>query len=196
MKYELIETKDFEKTLLEFKEKKVLINKEEKKAGLFKGKIYILKIYKYEDIIEYVKECLNKILSDMGLDVKFESKANEKGIIIKMYSDNNSILIGKNGQTLSSLQNITRQIIKTQTNENLQIILDVENYKDKQNERIEFLAKKLAKEVLETKIEIKMENMNSFQRRLIHNTLSNFKGIETTSEGEEPNRHVIIKPSK
>ena len=132
----------------------------------------------------------------MGLDVKFESKANEKGIIIKMYSDNNSILIGKNGQTLSSLQNITRQIIKTQTNENLQIILDVENYKDKQNERIEFLAKKLAKEVLETKIEIKMENMNSFQRRLIHNTLSNFKGIETTSEGEEPNRHVIIKPSK
>ncbi len=52
----------------------------------------------------------------------------------------------------------------------------------------------MAKEVVSTKIKVKLENMNSFERRVIHNSLVNFEGITTISEGEEPNRHVIIKP--
>ena len=61
---------------------------------------------------------------------------------------------------------------------------------------VEFLAKKLAKEVVQTQIEIKMDSMNSYERRLVHEVLKDFKGIKTESEGVEPNRCVVIKPSK
>ena len=73
------------------------------------------------------------------------------------------------------------------------LILDVENYKENQEKRIERLAKKLAREVVRTKVEIKLDNMNSYERRLVHNILSKDKKVYTISEGEEPNRHVIIK---
>ena len=66
-------------------------------------------------------------------------------------------------------------------------------YKENQEKRIERLAKKLAREVVKTKMEIKMENMNSYERRIVHNILSNNKKVSTISEGEEPNRHVVIK---
>ena len=58
------------------------------------------------------------------------------------------------------------------------------------------MAKKVAREVRSTKVEATLENMNSFERRIVHNVLTNFKGVKTESEGEEPNRHVIIKPTE
>ena len=76
----------------------------------------------------------------------------------------------------------------------INIILDVENYKEKSQRHIERLAKKLAKEVLRTKEPITMDSMNSYERRLVHNALANFKGISSDSEGEEPNRRIVIKP--
>ena len=70
---------------------------------------------------------------------------------------------------------------------------ELENYKEKRIEHLERLAIRLAKEVRATKVDAVLDNMNSYERRIIHNKLSNFKGVSTVSEGEEPNRHVIIK---
>ena len=71
--------------------------------------------------------------------------------------------------------------------------MDVENYKEKQLKNLEYLAKKLAKEVIQTRQTITMEDMNSYERRIVHNVLTTFKEISTNSEGEEPNRHIVIK---
>ena len=73
------------------------------------------------------------------------------------------------------------------------IILDVENYKEKKISNIERLAKRVAREVSKTKVDAALENMNSYERRIVHNILTNYKHVTTTSEGEEPNRHVVIK---
>ena len=132
----------------------------------------------------------------MGLEVSFESSLREKQINIKMFSDNNAILIGKNGQTLSALTTIVKQYVYSQIGVYPYINLDVENYKDKQVMYLERLAKNIAKEVRNTKQEVVMENMNSYERRIVHNILTNFKGVKTESEGEEPNRHVVVKPSE
>ena len=112
---------------------------------------------------------------------------------ITMYSDNNSILIGKNGQTLKALETMVRAKMNIEWNISPKIVLDVENYKEKRIEHLERLAIRLAKEVRATKVDAVLDNMNSYERRIIHNKLSNFKGVSTVSEGEEPNRHVIIK---
>ena len=115
---------------------------------------------------------------------------------IKMFSDNNPILIGKNGQTLKSLEILIKQKFLKDWNMYLKVNLDVEDYKEKRIAYLEKLAIRTAKEVRDTKIDVTLDNMNSYERRIIHNKLTDFKGITTTSEGEEPNRHIIIKAEK
>ena len=171
----------------------IITNEEVSKGSLLKKKTVKIKVYLFRDIQNYVKEYLTKLTELMGLNVTFETKLREEQIYIKMYSDNNSILIGKDGKTLSALLIIVKQMLNTNYNINPKIILDVENYKENQEKRIERLAKKLAREVEKTRMEIKMDNMNSYERRIVHNMLSNDKKVCTISEGEEPNRHVVIK---
>ena len=130
----------------------------------------------------------------MGLDVTMESRIRENCIYIKIFSNNNAVLIGRNGNTLKSLENIVKQKVTTEFGVRAYINLDVENYKEKQQKRLEYMAKKLAKEVVATNMEVHLENMNAYDRRIIHNVLVDFKGVKTISEGEDPNRHIVIKP--
>ena len=181
---------------LKVQENEVLFKEEKTKGKLFKAETYKFTIIKLTDIQASIKNYLNEILSLMGLEVSFESSIKEKQINIKMYSNNNAILIGKNGQTLSALTTIVKQFVYNQIGLYPYINLDVENYKDKQIYYLEKLAKNIAREVRNTKQEVVMENMNSYERRIVHNVLTDFKGVITESEGEEPNRHVIVKPER
>ena len=181
---------------LNLTENEILIKKEKIKGGLFKSENYKFTVIKIIDIQESIKGFLTGLLNKMDLDVKFESNLREKQINIKMFSNNNAILIGKNGQTLTALTILVKQYIYNQIGIYPYINLDVENYKDKQVMYLERLAKNIAREVRNTKQEVVMENMNSYERRIVHNVLTNFKGIKTESEGEDPNRHVVVKPAE
>lgn len=163
-------------------------------GGLFKSKKYTLNIILKEDIVEYAKNYLKNILDLMGINAELEVQKRDNYIKINMFSDNNAILIGKNGRTMSSMQQLLRQTIKNKLNIKINIILDVEEYKIKQQKNIERLAVKLAKDVIRTNIEVKMGSMNSYERRLVHSRLADFDGVKTESIGEEPNRCVVIKP--
>lgn len=181
------------KTELNITDNDFVYTKEIKKGGLLKKDTIKVNIYLIKDIQTRAKEILSDILKNMGLNCQFEAKIRENQITIKMFSDNNSILIGANGKNLIALTTIIRQAIYNEISVYPKIYLDVENYKEKQEKRIERLAKKLARDVQKSGIEVKMDNMNAYERRIVHNALTNFKNITTVSEGEEPNRHVIIK---
>lgn len=199
MKLEVFEGKTLEEAKekalnsLNVEEKDVYLKEEEIKGKLFKATTYKCSVIKYSDIADFVKDKLKEMLSNMGLDVKFETTVRDEQINIKMYSDNNNILIGRNGQTLIAIQTILRQIVHNEIDIYPYILLDVENYKEKKNSNLERTAKRIAKEVQKTKIDVSLDNMNSYERRIIHNALSNFKNISTLSEGEEPNRHIVIR---
>ena len=177
-------------------ENDILVKKEKIKGGLFKAETFKFTVIKISDVQDSIKDFLKDLLNKMGLDVQFESSLREKQINIKMFSDNNAILIGKNGQTLSALTTIVKQYVFNQIGVYPYINLDVENYKDKQIMHLERLAKNIAREVRNTKEPVYMENMNAYERRIVHNVLTNFKGVTTESEGEEPNRHVVVKPTE
>ncbi len=166
----------------------------EKKGGLFNKGGLEVKIILKNELLLYLKEYLSELLKNMGLECNFETKLREDTLYIKIYSSNNPILIGKNGNTLKALETIVKQKINTEFGIRPYISLDVENYREKQQHRLERMAKKLAKEVVKTNIEVHLDNMNAYDRRIVHNILTDFKGVKTISEGEEPNRHVIIKP--
>ncbi len=184
-----------EKVLIELNanQSEVIYKKEETEGKLFKSSSIKVTATTKRDILSDMKEYVKKLVSGLGLNVELETSLKDDTYTIKMYSENNPILIGKNGQTLKSLETIVKQKYLKDWNLYLKVNFDVEDYKEKRITYLEKLAVRTAKEVLETKIDATLENMNSYERRIVHNKLTNMKGITTLSEGEEPNRHIIIK---
>ena len=178
---------------LNVKEDELVYNMKEETSGLLKKKKYVMEVVLKSDVLEFAKEFVKNIIEGMGLTVNLETRRTEQNLQIKIHTDNNGIIIGKNGRTLTSIQTLLRQAIYAKTGIYVNIVLDVENYKEKVAKNIEILAKKLAREVQKTKMDVKMDSMNSYERRLVHEVLKDFKGIKTESEGEEPNRSVVIK---
>lgn len=186
-----------EKAMTELKvtEENMIIKILEEKQGLLKksAKIEVINV---NEMIDYIKETITEITSLMNINVNLEVRRRDKNITVTIFSENNSILIGKNGKNISALQNIIRQIILPKIENEFQIIIDVGNYKEKRLRNIEYIAKKTAREVAETKVEAKLDCMNSYERRAVHNILSNNKFVYTESVGVEPNRYVVIKPKE
>ena len=190
--------KNFEDTLEQiceennFSKEDIVYRIGEVKKGLFKGETTEVIVYKKEDIYNLIKEFLTDVIEKLGLEVSFELRKQDDRATLKMYSNNNNILIGHNGNTLKALENLVKQKVLIETGIFFSISLDVENYKDKKVARLERLAKNIARDVLKTKVAVHMENMNAYERRIVHNVLTKYKNISSNSEGEEPNRHIVI----
>ena len=165
-------------------------------GGLFKkGKVEIEVIEKRE-VVQDIKNFLGKLLKDMGYSVNIEIKNKEEVPKYIIFSDNDALLIGKNGKNLKALSTIVNGYLNTELGRTYKFIIDVNEYKEKREHNLERLAKKIAREVATTGVEAKLDSMNSYERRIIHSILSNNKRVYTESEGEEPNRYVVIKPKE
>ncbi len=178
---------------LNVSEKDVLYKETEEQGGLFKSKKVKLIVILKDDLIEYLKELLLDITSKMGIDAKVEAKKRDEYLKFTLFSDNNSILIGRNGQTLDSLQVIIRSSVQNLTGFKVNIIVDVEDYREKQQRNLERTIKNIAFSVKKSGIASTLDPMNSYERRLVHSICSNINGITTESTGEEPNRCITIK---
>lgn len=154
---------------------------------------YKMEVVKKEDIKNYIKEYLKKVTTEMGINAKIEVNEDEDVFNVKMFSDNNQILIGKEGRTLSSMQYLLRQTLNNKISFNIKVNLDASNYKAKKERYFEKDIKNIINEVMRTKDEVKLDSMNSYNRRLVHSVASEYYNIETESFGEEPNRYVVIR---
>lgn len=165
-------------------------------GGLFKkGKVEIEVIEK-RDVVKDIKDYLVNLLKNMGYTVNIEIKNKEEVPKYVIFSDNDAMLIGKNGKNLKALTTVVNGYLNTELGRTYKFIIDVNEYKEKREHSLERLAKKIAHEVATTKVEAKLDPMNSYERRIIHSILSNNKRVFTESEGEEPNRYVVIKPKE
>lgn len=197
----IYEAKTFEEaknkalTELNITEENLIIKSKEEKQGLLK-KSTKLEVINVNELVNYLKESLNTIMTLMNIECNLEVRRREKNIELKIFSNQNSILIGKEGRNLESLQNILRQILIKEGITDYKIILDIENYKEKKVTHLERTVRQIAREVAKTKVEAKLDSMNSYERRIVHNALSKNKYVYTESIGEEPNRYVVIKPKE
>ena len=152
-----------------------------------------MEVVKKEDVKEFIKEYLTKITTEMGLETKFEISEEEDVFTVRMFSNNNPILIGKDGRTLTSLQKLLRQTLSNQIKFNVKVNLDASNYKEKKERFFEKDIKNIINEVIRSKDEVKLDPMNSYKRRIVHSIASEYYNIETESFGEEPERYVVIR---
>ena len=166
------------------------------KGGLFKSPKIEIEVIERREVIKYIKEYLIKLLKNLGFSANIEIKNKEEIPTYIIYSDNDALLIGKNGKNLKALSIVASPHRLKETGRNFKFIIDINSYKEKHEKSIESLAKKVAREVASTKIAAKLDSMNSYERRIVHNALTNNKKVYTESEGEEPNRYVVIKPKE
>ena len=169
---------------------------ESTKGGLFKSKKVEIEVIEKREVVKDIKDYLVKLLKNMGYSVNIEVKNKEEVPKYIIFSDNDALLIGKNGKNLKALSLVVSGYLNKELGRNYKFIIDVNEYKEKREQSLERLAKRIAREVGQTKIAAKLDPMNSYERRIIHNILTNNKKVYTESEGEEPNRYVVIKPKE
>jgi spoIIIJ-associated protein len=103
-------------------------------------------------------------------------------------------LVGKDGEVLDALQELTRLAVQTSSGDRSRLMLDIENFRANRRKELTALATKLGEEAKSTGKEIKLEPMNAFERKIIHDTIQDM-GLTSESEGEDPRRFVVIFPS-
>lgn len=149
-----------------------------------------------EDVKKRAEEFLSQVFEAMGIEVHMESVYNstDGSLCIDFSGENMGVLIGKRGQTLDSLQYLTGLVLNKGANVYVKVKLDTENYRARRRETLENLARGIAYKVRKTKKSVVLEPMNPYERRIIHSTLQGNRNVETFSEGEEPYRHIVVKP--
>ena len=164
----------------------------------FGSKDAVIKVAKKSTPEDVVKDFLTEVFDKMNLEVEIITKFDEiEGVIdIELKGPELGVLIGKRGQTLDSLQYLTKLAVNRKSDNYLRVKIDTEDYRRRRKETLENLAKNMAYKVKRTKRPVSLEAMNPYERRIIHSALQNDKYVVTHSEGEEPYRHVVITLKK
>ena len=148
---------------------------------------------------EILKELVNELFSLMATDVKSSVSFNESDEVFTVEidaGDATGLLIGKRGETLLSIQNVLSVLFKQKTGEWSKIVVNVGDYRQKEEEYLKDLATTTAQRAIETGTAQNLYNLKAWQRRIVHMVLADNKDVETISEGEGEDRFLIISPKK
>ncbi len=139
------------------------------------------------------QEFLQEVTKLMGVNVSVAVKNDEEGNVrVNMEGDTLGILIGRRGETLDALQYLTSLQVNKGQDDYTRVTLDTEGYRAKREEALVRLANRMANRAQKTGRKVSLEPMNPYERRILHSALQDHPAVTTHSEGEEPNRHVVI----
>ena len=137
-------------------------------------------------------EYLDKLTRLMGVSVKIYVAETSGSMSISMMGDTLGILIGRRGDTLDALQYLTSLEVNRDRDDYIRVSLDTEHYRAKREDSLTRLAARMADRAVKSGRKVVLEPMNPYERRVLHATLQNHPYVQTHSEGEEPNRRVVI----
>ncbi len=142
--------------------------------------------------IDFLKEMFRV----MEMNVEIRAEFAEDTLSVEIEGEDMGLLIGKRGQTLDSLQYLTSLVVNKGKASYVRVKLDTEDYRSRRKATLENLAKNIAMKVKKTRRPVFLEPMNPYERRIIHSALQNDPYVTTHSEGDEPNRRVVVTPKK
>jgi len=137
---------------------------------------------------DYLERLLDIIDYDGDIDLDVE---NSRAVVAIVGSDLQP-LVGRNGETLDALQELTRLAVQQQTGERSRLMLDVSGYRAARRAELSQLAERTARQVLDSGEPVKLSPMNPFERKVVHDTVAAIDGVRSESEGEEPERRVVV----
>lgn len=145
---------------------------------------------------EFAQNYLEDLLSFFGLNTKVDVSQDEHTVELQVPSSSaNGFLIGQHGENLRSLQHLTNMALKRGGYEDTAVVIDVAGYKKQRNERLSEHIRKIGEEVKESGEARTLEPMSAYERRVVHQAVSEIDGVSSSSTGEGRDRRVVIEPS-
>jgi len=142
------------------------------------------------------KRVVVDIVNLMNLRTRVTSWEDEEEIHVDVWGEDLGILIGRGGATLQALQDIVTTVVRKKNSEGRRIIVDVERYKEKRRQKLREYAERMAEKALSSGKPIRLEPMTPRERKIVHDALKDMEGVKSVSEGEDPQRRVVINPVK
>ena len=141
------------------------------------------------------EEFLTGLLATMGLEAQVTASAGRDAARVDLTGSELALLIGRHGSTLEALQEVTRAAVQRRVTTRVLVNLDIEGYRARRRAILERRARSVAAKVRRSGKPQTLEPMPAFERKVVHDALTDFRGVSTSSEGEEPNRQVVINPA-
>ena len=141
-------------------------------------------------------EFVTKVLDGIGIRFSIASFCENESVFINVTGKDVGAIIGRHGETLDAIQYLGNIVMNKNSEEHYRLMLDIGGYRKRREESLIALARRTASKVIKVGRSYEMEPMNAAERRIIHFALQEFEGVTTFSEGEDPERCVIISPVK
>lgn len=163
----------------------------EEKKGLFSKKV-VIECFTENMVEEFIENYLRTVLTDLGYDVEMAIFKQDDRIYVNLDTDHNSILIGKNGVILRTLNFITKNAVSTAFKEKIELSLDINGYKENRYKKVTALAKRFGKQVQRTHVDVALDPLPADERKVIHQVIADMDHLSTKSQGEGRNRFITI----
>ena len=145
--------------------------------------------------VEGAKEFLGKVIEYLGYEAELSISNDGENDVLVVSGKDSSAIIGYRGEVLDALQTLASAVANIGNKDYKKVVVDCESYRERREETLVSLAKKLEAKATEMRRDVKLEPMSPFERRIIHTALADSQTVKTTSEGTEPNRYVVIVPN-
>lgn len=162
------------------------------------GNSVTIEAYTPNDIKEFIFDYLGAYFTELNqgisIEIIIEKQSDETNLYrVVLDAENNAIIIGKNGQTLRAISNVLKAAVNATFKKRINIIVDVNHYKEDRYRKVKAIANRVAKEVAKSHVDAELDPMPNDERKVIHQYLQDFKHVETVSIGEGNKRHLVIK---
>lgn len=158
------------------------------------GKKAVVNIESKKEGTKRVINFIDTLFEKLNIPATSELSVEEEKTYINVITTASSSVIGYRGEILDAIQTLASAIMNTGNDEYKRVVVDCENYRQKREETLKNLAIRLAEKSIKNGKKVSLEPMNPFERRIIHSAISNMEGVKTESQGNEPNRYVVIVP--
>lgn len=163
----------------------------EEKRTLFTKRV-VIECYTEQMIQDYLENFIRKTLTNMEFEVETVTYVQDNRIYCNINTNNNSILIGKNGVILRAINFIAKNALQNEFKKRVEISIDINGYKENRYKKVASMARRLGKQVLKTKADVKLDPLPADERKVIHQVISKMNHLKTESKGEGKNRFVTI----
>ena len=148
------------------------------------------------ELATFVRDLLERVTGGLALRCRIEIVEDEETVTASLSGANLGLLIGKHGQTIDAIQYLANAIVwRAMPERRKEVVVDAAGYRERRRSALEALAVRSAEEALAAHSPITLEPMTAVERKIVHLRLKEFDGVETSSDGTEPNRAVVISPA-
>ena len=165
---------------------------EEKEGLLGIGKSITAEVFTMDDVKEFLFDYMGDFFTGIDLDLECAIEEKDNSFIVNLNADNNAVLIGKMGKTLSAFNTVIKAAVNAKFKKRIDILIDVNHYKSDGYYKLRGMAKRIGKQVQRDHVKVSLDPMPNDERKVIHKALNEWHNIKTESEGEGSNRHVCI----